>query len=89
MEDTLSEAVNTIADAIVTRVKARLVAEPVTRNPEPRLLDVTAAALYLGRSEKAVRGMVAGGAVPVVRLDGRVQFDIRDLDVFIENSKDV
>src|SRR4051794_21364307 len=52
-------------------------AAPVIRT---RLLSVQEAALYLGRTKRAVEGLVAKGTVPVVRLDGRVQFDVRDLD---------
>ena len=31
--------------------------------------------------------LVARGAVPLVRIDGRVQFDVRDLDKLIEGAK--
>jgi hypothetical protein len=61
------------------------------RDPEsvlrPRLLNVPQAALYLGRTPRAVQGLVARGAVPVVRIGQRVQFDVKDLDRLIEENK--
>jgi hypothetical protein len=81
----LTEAVNAIAEAIVSRVQGQLASTPVCI--KPRLLDVPAAALYLGRTDKAIRIMVAGGKLPVVHLDERIQFDVRDLDRAIENAK--
>ena len=54
---------------------------------KPRLYDVEAAAIYLGRNGRSVRGLVTSGKLPVVHLDGRIQFDVRDLDRAIENSK--
>lgn len=52
-----------------------------------RLLTVEQAAVYLGRSPRAVRGLLTGRQFPAVRADGRVQIDIRDLDQWIEKSK--
>lgn len=52
-----------------------------------RLLTVEQAAAYLGRSELAVRDLVKTQAFPVVRLDRRVQIDIRDLDTWITRHK--
>ena len=66
---------------------ARRVAE--VRPPEicPRLLDVPKAALYLGVTENAVREYVRHRTIPVVRANGRVLFDIQDLDQWISRHK--
>ena len=85
-EATLTEAVNAIATAIASRVQDQLASTPV--GVKPRLLDVEAAAVYLGRTERSVRGLVTGGKLPVVHLDRCVQFDVKDLDRIIENSKE-
>ena len=62
----------------------------------PRLLDVNAAAAYLGGSTSVVRGYVASGQLTPVRLPStrrpgelsrRLLFDVRDLDAFIDRQK--
>lgn len=60
------------------------------RSPErqTRLMDVEGAAIYLGRTEKAIRKLIDAGKLPVVRIDSRVCLDIRDLDRIIEEAKD-
>lgn len=52
-----------------------------------RLLTIEQAAIYLGRTVDGVRGMEKRGTLPSVRLDGRVMFDIKDLDRLIEQNK--
>ena len=54
---------------------------------DPRLLDVEAAATYLGRSKTSIQHMIAAGALPVVRSDRRVFLDRQDLDQWIESNK--
>jgi Helix-turn-helix domain len=75
--------IDSLVDEVAERVRQRLAGE-IT---QPRLLDVRQAAVYLGRTDKAVRHMQANGSLRPVKLDDRVQFDRKDLDVFIENSK--
>jgi len=52
-----------------------------------RLYTVEEAAMYLGRSVWSVRRLIWDGLLPEVRIDKRVQVDIRDLDAFIEHNK--
>jgi hypothetical protein len=52
-----------------------------------RLLCVKDAAIYLGRTEWALRELIWKGRVPVVRIDRRIQLDVKDLDALIESSK--
>jgi len=73
-----------LIDAVAERVLARLTKDGIL---QPRLLSVPAAAMYLGRTEEAVRRLQASGTLRAVKLDGRVQFDRVDLDTFIENRK--
>lgn len=64
----------------------------------PRLLDVAAAAAYLGGlSVPTVRALIADGVIPAVRLPAlrrrgegmrRVLVDVRDLDRLIESWKE-
>lgn len=63
--------------------KKRIVAEKVT----PRLLGVSAAALYLGSTEWAIRKLQWERKVPFIRIGQRVLFDINDLNAFIEKQK--
>lgn len=65
----------------------------------PRLLDLKAAATYLGLSYWTVRDLVLAGRLPSVKIpcprsgDGRtirrVLVDRHDLDAFIEQSKEI
>ncbi len=52
-----------------------------------RLYNLDEAAVYVGRSEKALRELVADGKIPVVAPDGRRQIDKHDLDKWIEENK--
>lgn len=54
---------------------------------QSRLLDIEEAAEYLGRTQKAVRRLIDGGKIPVVRFDARVQIDRKDLDRVIDEAK--
>ena len=77
--------IDTLAELIAQRVAALLGSE--ARNPRPRLLTSVQAAAYLGRTERAIRAVEARGVLPAVKGDGRVMFDIRDLDAWIEQNK--
>jgi hypothetical protein len=50
-----------------------------------RLLDIHQAAEYLGMSEHALRHK-AGVDVPCTRIDGKLRFDRRDLDRYIDRA---
>lgn len=52
--------------------------------PAPRLTDVAGAAEYLGISVAALRKKVDRGQVPVVRIDGRLRFDLNRLAKLID-----
>ena len=71
-----------LADAIAARVAARL-----HQSEDPRLLTVDEAAVYIGRTPKALRHMIASGAIPAVREGSRVHLDRADLDQWIELRK--
>ena len=78
-----------VLDAIAERVAAKVCAQLEATQPmRPRLLSVGQAAAYLGRTENAVRCLAATGALPSVRADSRVQFDIHDLNRWIDRNKD-
>jgi excisionase family DNA binding protein len=71
-----------LADAIAARVTERL-----RQSAEPRLLSVKEAAIYIGRTPKALRHMIANGAVSVIREGARLHLDRSDLDQWIEMRK--
>ena len=80
------EVVLRLTDEQVNEI-ARRVAEvrpPATR---PRLLDVPKAAVYLGVTDNAIREYVRYDKIPVVRANGRVLFDVLDLDQWIQHHK--
>jgi excisionase family DNA binding protein len=52
-----------------------------------RLYNIKEAAVYLGRTEWAVRGMIFAGKLSCVKDGRRVLLDIRDMDAWIERSK--
>jgi Helix-turn-helix domain len=90
--DALAELVAEIAIRRAREARAALAPSPQTpREAESRLLDVKAAAKYLGVSWRTVREL----PIPRVRLEvaggrevRRILFDRRDLDAWIERQKD-
>lgn len=81
----LEGLIDALADKVAERVQARMnKGGGVVR---PRLLNVDQAALYLGRTEDSIRHMQKSGKLPVVKPDGRVQFDVHDLDRWIDTNK--
>lgn len=60
---------------------------PVKPRPSKRLYTIREAAEFLGRSEEAVRTLCEKGKLPVVRIDRRIQLDVRDLELVIELHK--
>jgi excisionase family DNA binding protein len=82
MNSTGNLGLDVLADAIAARVAARL-----NKSAEPRLLSVNAAASYIGRSPKALRHLIAKGALSEVREGRRVYLDRVDLDGWIEMRK--
>jgi excisionase family DNA binding protein len=72
------------ADAVAARIAARL-----NMGQEPRLLSVTDAAKYIGRTPKALRHMIANGAIPTIREGGRIHLDRADLDKWIDLRRSV
>jgi hypothetical protein len=84
------DPVSPLVDAIAARVVERLrpLMESGTIGVRPRLLTIEQAAIYLCRTPKAMYALKSRGAVPVVRTDGRVMFDVRDLDLWIEQNKE-
>jgi excisionase family DNA binding protein len=85
MTSTGNQGLDALADAIADRVYQRLRA--AEQRDKSRLLDVTTAAEYLGRSPSALRHLIAKGTIPCVRRDGRVQLDRQDLDNWLELGK--
>jgi len=65
-----------IATAVLARIKPSLDAAML----RPRLLTVTQAGVYVGRTPNAVRVLLCRGAFPSVKTDGRVMVDVQDLD---------
>lgn len=57
------------------------------KTPPQRLLSTKEAARYLGTSQETIRNLFALGKLPVVRLDRRMRFDVRDLDGLVGDSK--
>ena len=82
MKSTGNIGLDALVDAIAVRLAARL-----NQSEEPRLLSVNEGAAYIGRSPKALRHMIAAGAIPVVREGRRIYLDRSDLDQWIEMRK--
>jgi excisionase family DNA binding protein len=80
-----NQSLDALADAIAERVLQRLLA--ALDKDKCRLLDVSAAAAYIGRTPSALRHLIAKGTIPSVRRDGRVQLDRADLDNWLEMGK--
>jgi hypothetical protein len=74
--------VEAIADAVLARLRPALDVQV-----KQRLFSIDQAAVYLGRTSKAVRCLIDTGAFPTVRTDGRIMLDVRDLDHWIDQGK--
>jgi Helix-turn-helix domain len=84
LEPVFQEFIRALVARIVTDVCTRLT---VAQGVRPRLMTVKQAALYIGRTEKSVYMLRANQAFPCVEADGRVMFDVQDLDRWIEQNK--
>lgn len=85
METSQQQLFDSFIDAIADRLYLKMTAN--TKRNTGRLMDVQAAAEYIGRTPSAVRHLIAKGAIPCVRRDGRVQLDREDLDKWLELGK--
>lgn len=84
---TLDSIIDMLAAAIAAKLRADLRGASGVASVTPRLLTVDQAATYLGRSKEAVQHLVASGRIPIVRSDRRVFLDVKDLDSWIDASK--
>lgn len=73
---------DTIADAVVTRLRSSVVLVP-------RLLTLNQAATYLGLTPDALKAKVHLGRIPTVDIDSKIRFDRLDLDRVIEENKKI
>jgi Helix-turn-helix domain len=70
--------IEAIADAVARRLERMA-------GMRQRLMDLKDASAYLGMTEEALRHK-AGVDVPCIRIDGRLRFDRRDLDRWIDRA---
>jgi excisionase family DNA binding protein len=56
-------------------------------NPAPDLLDVPAAAAYLGVTERWVRRAVAERTIPFVKIGRYVRLDADDLAAYVDRQR--
>lgn len=52
-----------------------------------RLVNIAQAAEYLGRTPKSIRHLVQRRKLRCIRADGRVMFDLSDLDAWIDMNR--
>jgi excisionase family DNA binding protein len=79
------EFVNSLADAVAARVIAQMSSTGAKQN---RLMSVTDAAAYLGRSRQAVYHLANQGKLPFKKQGTRVFFDRVELDRWINDLND-
>jgi len=70
--------IEAIADAVALRLERMA-------GMQQRLMDVHDAAKYLGMTDVALR-QKAGVNIPCVRIDGKLRFDRRELDRYIDRA---
>lgn len=61
--------------------------KPLSPSPAKRLLTVSEAGCYLGRSVLGIRELIWKGQLPSVRCGRRVHLDIHDLNEWVEEHK--
>jgi hypothetical protein len=79
-----------LLDSLADRVAARLgerLGESNGSAIRPRLLTVSEAARYLGRTRYSVQHLIQNSTLPPVKLDSRTFLDIKDLDRLIDDAK--
>lgn len=77
-------------DELAARLVSQMREQGLTATTQPvfqRLLSVKEAAKYLGRSEAAVRNLIAAGKLKPVKKDRRIFLDRKDLDEGIDADK--
>ncbi len=57
------------------------------KGPAKRLYTLSEAAFYLGRTVNAMRQLVWSGRLPFLKDGKRVFLDVKDLDAYIERTK--
>jgi hypothetical protein len=70
--------IEAIADAVFRKLEN-------STSMQQRLMDVKDTAKYLGMTEDALRHK-AGVDIPCVRIDGKLRFDRRELDRYIDRA---
>lgn len=70
-----------LAGAVAKQVIAQMSGAVVPK----RLFTVSDAAVYLGRTQKAVEHTIARGVIQVTKLDGKLQIDRTALDKLISD----
>lgn len=85
MNSTGNQPLDALLDAIAPRLGDHIIA--ALEGSKSRLLNVEAAAKYIGRSRFALRHLIAKKKIPSVRQDGRVFLDRKDLDNWLEMGK--
>ena len=86
----MTTATATVLDQLIDTITSALLAKlaPLLEvRLHARLLTVRQAAVYLGRTAKAIRCLLERDAFPHVKADGRIMIDIKDLDLWIERNK--
>jgi excisionase family DNA binding protein len=78
-----------ILAALEATIRSQILAEQQRRpqSTDQRLLTAKQAAVYLGRTESAVRQLIHKRVLPVVRFDRVIRIDVRDLDRLIEENR--
>jgi excisionase family DNA binding protein len=56
-------------------------------SPEPRLLGIKQAAIYLGCTIWAIRSLIWNKKIPSLKLGNRLLLDKADLDAFVDRYK--
>ena len=71
----------------VERIERYRQARKNPKGPAKRLYTISEAACYLGRSVDSLRELLWAGKVPFIKDGKRVYLDVRDMDGYIEQSK--
>lgn len=68
-----------LADRVVDKMRER------GAGVGPRLMDIAATAVYMGRTVAGVQQMIKRGTLPSTRIDGKIQVDRLELDRLIKD----
>lgn len=86
MVDNTNLSFDRLLEMVADKISRRLSQEP--SRLYPRLMTISQAAIYLGRSQRSMKQLTSAGGISPIHIKGRIFWDRFDLDRWIEQRKE-